>query len=133
MTVLNVSILLYERKKYFALLSMKYSFWSFLREAYETKVTGREKEPTLSIQWLLQWRRRGFNSHPSRSHSWGDPYLPGSSIPRQRKRSIFFLALFHILCLYLNFSLDVRCSTFGIGVVPTSLRTHVHLPPLLVK
>ena len=44
-----------------------------------------------------------------------------------------FLALFHFLCLYLNFSLEVRCSTFGISVLPTSLRTHVHLPALLAK
>lgn len=44
-----------------------------------------------------------------------------------------FLALFHFLCLYLNFLLEVRCSTFGISVLPASLRTHVHLPPLLAK
>lgn len=44
-----------------------------------------------------------------------------------------FLALFHFLCLYLHFSLMLRCSTLGISVLPTSCRTHVHLPSLLTK
>lgn len=41
---------------------MKHSFWSLLREAYETTVIGREKDPTFFIQWLLLQRRRGWNS-----------------------------------------------------------------------
>lgn len=102
MTFLNVSILLYDRKKYFALLSVKYSFWSLLSEAYETKVGGRE-EPTFFIQWLLLQRRGEFNSPLCRSHSWGALSLPGSSIPRQRKLSICLLGTVPLFMLTFKF------------------------------
>lgn len=64
----------------------------------------------------------------------GELYLCQAPASRGKGSCQFvFLALFHFLCLHLNFWPEVRCSTFGISVLPTSLRTHVHLPPFLAK